>query len=103
MSNVTILLEWSQPQGSGPQAVVDNYIIIITPLPLLLSQVTMLPNYFQALNVTLDYNTSYNATITSENCAGKGDTFVYPDVIEYSMYIEVLHYRCTLIPLLTQM
>ena len=88
VADVTVLFEWSEPQGSGPEAVVDNYIIVITPPPLSPAQVSVVPNYPQALNVTLAYNTSYSATITAENCAGRGVTFAYPQVIEYGMYIK---------------
>ena len=76
------------PQGSGPQTIVDNYIVTIYPPPLFPAEVNVLPNSPLALNMTLEYNTTYSATITAENCAGESETFVYPDVIEYG----VLHY-----------
>ena len=78
------------PQGSGPQTVVDNYIVTISPPPLLPSEVNALPNSPLALNVTLEYNTTYNATITAENCAGESETFVYPNTIEYGEYVYVM-------------
>ncbi len=83
VANLTVTFEWDEPQGSGPEVVVDNYIVIITPQPLYPSNTNMLPNSPQSLNVTLKYNTNYTATITAVNCAGESATFVYPARIEY--------------------
>ncbi len=83
ITNLTVTFEWDGPQGGGPQAIVDNYIIIITPMPLHPSYVTVLPNTPLTLDVTLNYNTTYTATITAENCAGMSETFVYPLGIVY--------------------
>ena len=81
---MTVTFEWDEPQGSGPESVVDNYIITVYPRPLSLpSDVIMLPNSSQALNVTLTYNTVYRATITAENCVGRSETLQYPNMIEY--------------------
>ncbi len=83
ITNVTVTFEWNEPQGSGPQAIVDNYIVIITPLPLYPSDIIVLPNSLLTLDVTLNYNTMYRATITAENCAGMSETFAYPFGIVY--------------------
>ena len=87
--DLTVTFEWDEPQGGGPQAVVDSYTIVISPPPLFPYEVNVLPNSPRALNVTLDYNTTYSATITAENCAGKSMTYVYPDVIEYGMCLSI--------------
>ena len=84
VENLTVTFEWDEPRGSGPEVVVDTYIITIYPSPLTPSDVNRLPNSPLAFNATLDYNTTYMATITAENCAGRSETFVYPDRIEYS-------------------
>ena len=89
VDNLTVTFEWDAPQGSGPEVVVDTYIITISPSPLAPSDVNRLPNSPLTFDVTLDYNTIYMATITAENCAGESETFVYPNRIEYGiLYFE---------------
>ncbi len=63
------MFEWDPPNGSGPEAVVENYIISILPMPAShpISNVVD----FTSWNVTLDYNVIYNATITALNCVGE--------------------------------
>ena len=90
VEDLTVTFEWDEPQGSGPEAIVDNYTVVITPMPLYPFGINVLPNFLLALNVTLDYNTSYMATITAENCAGMSETYVYPLMIEYGEYYKVL-------------
>lgn len=93
VSNLTAMFEWDEPQGHGPEAIVDNYAITFSPRPLSLSDMIDLPNFPLSLNVTLDYNIVYKATITAENCAGRSETFVYPNVIEYGIakYYTKIH------------
>ena len=81
------MFEWNEPLGSGPESIVDNYIVAISPSPLSPSAVNTLPNSPLALNVTLDYNTTYVASITAENCAGLSGTFVLAE-IEYSRLLR---------------
>ena len=83
IDNLTVTFEWDGPQGSGPQAIVDNYTVFITPRPLLLNEFTVLPKSLMILHVTLNYNMAYTAAITSENCAGESEKFVYPSAIRY--------------------
>ena len=85
--NLTVMFEWDGPQGSGPKAVVDNYTIVISPMTLFPSDVIVLPNFPLSVNVTLNYNIIYNATITAENCAGESETLVFPRVIEYGKHL----------------
>ncbi len=87
-TNLTLAFEWDGPQGSGPQAIVDAYIIAIAPGSLSPSGINMLPNSPQIFNVTLNYNTSYTAAIAAVNCAGESTTFVYPANIEYGTKLE---------------
>ena len=92
VSNLTVTFEWMEPQGSGPEAIVDSYTIVISPTPLYPYAVNMLPNSPREFNVTLSYNTVYTATITAENCAGESVTFVYPVMIEYGIpKLETYH------------
>lgn len=86
VENLTVTFEWDEPQGSGPEVVVDSYIVAISPSPLAPSGVNRLPNLPLTFDVTLNYNTAYTATITAENCAGESETFAYPNRIEYSAY-----------------
>ena len=89
VADVMIQFKWDEPQGSGPEGEVDFYTIIITPTPLSpLSSVSALPGDFMDFNVTLNYNTTYTAAITAGNCAGMGETFVYPVGIEYGKCIQ---------------
>ena len=82
--NLTVIFLWDEPQGSGPQIIVDNYIITISPSPLSPSYSNILPNVPLALNVTLSYNVLYTmATITASNCAGESETLEYPNTFRY--------------------
>lgn len=89
-SNITITFEWEAPQNSGADAVVDYYIITISPSPFSQSTVNTLPNTPSAFNVTLDYNTGYMASILAENCAGRSNTYHYPNLIRYGTF-ELFH------------
>ena len=87
-SNLTVLFQWDEPQGEGVQAIVDNYTIDISPRPLYPSEYSIvLPNSPQSLNVTINYNTNYTATIIAENCAGPSQPFNYPNISEYGMRV----------------
>lgn len=68
-SDVTITLTWDPPSGSGPETVVDNYIISVTPMPVShsVTSIVLSPPWI----VTLDYNQTYTATIVAVNCAGE--------------------------------
>ena len=81
--NYTISLQWNPPEGSGPAAVVDKYILSLTPKSV--SHPIFNEIYSTIWSVTLNYNTVYTATITAVNCAGESKTLVLPD-IQYSMY-----------------
>ena len=74
------MFEWDPPNGSGPEAVVENYIISILPMPA--SHPISNSVNSTSLNVTLDYNVIYNATITALNCAGESD----PNVLNNIQY-----------------
>ena len=78
--NIIVLLDWDPPTGSATEAVVDNYTISILPMPVShpISNVV----YSTSWNVTLDYNVIYNATITSQNCAGESEPVVL-SIIQY--------------------
>ena len=75
-----LTFEWDPPQGSGSEAVVDNYTISISPSPL--SHPSTIVVTSPLWNVTLAHNTIYRASITAMNCAGEGVTFI-PANIEY--------------------
>ena len=80
MTNLTF--KWDPPQGSGPENIVDNYTIIIHPEPILTSSINIIVSLL-SWNVTLAHNEMYSINITAVNCAGSGETFVFPS-IEYS-------------------
>ncbi len=68
------MFEWDLPPGSGPEAIVDNYTITITPAPVShpISNVVLASPW----NVTLNFNVMYTATITAVNCAGESDILI---------------------------
>ena len=80
VTNITVLFEWDEPQGSGPETIVDDYIIDITPSPL--SPYSLIVQN-SPLNVTLRYNVDYTTTITAVNCAGESPTYQLLPNIEY--------------------
>ena len=81
--NTTVTFEWDPPHGSGPEAIVDSYPILITPRPLSHPSSNVL--YSTQLNVTLQYNVEHVAVITAENCAGVSNPFILTN-IEFSEY-----------------
>ena len=79
-ATTTITLAWNPSPGSGPEAIVDNYIISISPQPLSHSSENIVLS--SPWNVSLSHNTIYSVNITAANCAGLSDTYVLPN-IEY--------------------
>ena len=77
----TIVFEWDLPQGSGPAAIVDYYIISISPKPPSHPSTNAVSQ--SPWNVSLVHNTEYSVNITSVNCAGQGHTFTFTE-IDYS-------------------
>lgn len=72
----TVTLYWSPPQGTGPEAVVDNYTISISPAPLYQpARMVVTPGS----NVTLEHNVDYSINFTAINCAGESDPLVLPN------------------------
>ena len=65
----TVTLDWNPPVGSGPEFLIDNYTISISPDPPFQPAISspLLPPW----NVTLDHNRVYTINITSLNCAGE--------------------------------
>ncbi len=87
--NVSVLLEWDPPPGSGPEAIVDNYTISITPKPL--SHPSLNVVLSTPLTVTLDYNIIYTAIIIATNCAGESSPFELTNIV-YSKFIQFCGY-----------
>lgn len=83
MLETTVTFEWDPPQGSGPEAVVDNYTISISPRPLS-HPCTNVVHGVQSLvwSATLAHNTMYTLNITAVNCEGQSDPYNFPQ-IEY--------------------
>ena len=76
--NYTISLQWDLPEGSGPEVIVDRYILSITPKPA--SHPISNEVYSTILNVTLNYNIVYSATITAVNCVGESNMVMLSDI-----------------------
>ena len=68
-SNITVTLGWDPPQGTGPEVIVHNYEMVITPESL--SHPNPIIVYSTSWNVTLDYNIIYSAVLTTVNCEGE--------------------------------
>ena len=68
-NKTTVLLGWTPPQGSGPEVIVDNYSIALSPAPSYQSAVNTVSS--PPWNVTLLHNQEYAANITAHNCAGE--------------------------------
>ena len=81
--NTTIAFQWDPPQGTGPEAIVDSYDILITPTPLSHPSFNLLMS--TAWNVTLSYNVEYTIYISAVNCAGESSPAILPN-IEFSEY-----------------
>ncbi len=77
-TGAVIMFEWDPPNGSGPEAVVENYTISILPMPI--SHPIFNVVITTSWNVTLDYNVIYNATITALNCAGESNPNVITNI-----------------------
>ena len=74
----TVTLDWDRAQGSGPEAIVDHYIISISPAPpnqLAINMVSLPP-----WNVTLEHNVLYTGNITAVNCAGGSMPSMLPNI-----------------------
>ncbi len=78
--DTTVTFEWDPPRGSGPEAIVDNYTLSITPVPLSHPQINA--GLFMPWNVTLSYNVLYTAALIAVNCFGESSPLFLTD-IEY--------------------
>lgn len=70
--NTTITLELNRPMGSGPEAIVDYYVITIVPRPLEFSFKTVV--YTFPWDVVLAHNKLYFVFATAVNCVGESNT-----------------------------
>jgi len=75
--NTTLTFEWNPPHGSGPEVVVDNYILSISPTS---HPGTNIASSFFRFNVTLVHNVVYNVSIVAANCAGTSEASVLYDL-----------------------
>lgn len=69
--NTTITFRWDPPPGNGVETVVDKYIFSVFPQSL--SHPTSSFVYSETVDVTLEYNLEYKATLIAVNCAGESD------------------------------
>ena len=70
-----VTLDWDSPQGTGPEAIVDNYTISISPTPLFQQEVLI-----QMFNVTLAHNVLYTINLTAMNCAGVSEPAILSNI-----------------------
>ena len=69
-SNI-ITLGWDPPHGSGPEAIIHYYKIVITPEPL--SHPNPIIVYATSWNVTVEFNVQYSVTLITVNCEGESN------------------------------
>ncbi len=86
-TDITVTFEWDPPPGSGSEAIVDNYTISITPIPV--SHPITSVGLSSPWNVTLKYNVEYRATISAVNCAGNSDPLA-SDSMEYGKFLIMI-------------
>lgn len=85
--NTTVTFRWDPPPGSGVKTIVDKYIFSIYPLSL--SHPTSNFVYSEVVDVTLEYNLEYTATLIAVNCAGESDYPVLLPNVEFSKLARV--------------
>ena len=78
-------LDWDPPLGSGPEAIVDNYILSFSPTPIHQLATINLPS--GPVRVILSYDVHYNINLTAVNCAGESEPFILN--VTFSKTIEV--------------
>ena len=76
--STTVTLDWDPPQGTGPEAVVDNYTISISPAPPYQPARLQVPSY--PWNVTLAHNEIYSINLTATNCVGDSEPIALSNV-----------------------
>ena len=83
LMNTTFTFVWDQPpQGGGPESIVDNYTISITPSPPSDPNTTTLPFPPSPFIVTLSHNQMYTLSLTAVNCAGQSEALtIVPEQI----------------------
>ena len=79
-SLVNVTFEWNQPEGDGPEYIIDSYHITILPQPVTHQNIPIVVYSFTSLDVGLEYNTLYNATIVSVNCVGQSPNVTLSDI-----------------------
>ncbi len=85
--DILVLFEWDPPSGSGPEAVVESYTVIIRPAPEFHPSINTglsLPFIY----VTLNYSVIYSASVHSINCIGESNVTIL--TAEYGMFDYVL-------------
>lgn len=82
-NDFSVVLEWDVPTGDGPQYIVDEYNLVISP-----GSVSHRSNrvFIPFTILILNYNVEYTATVAAINCAGVSSsnniTFKYGKLIE---------------------
>ena len=91
LSDTTITFTWDPPPGTGVETIVDMYVLSIYPFPQ--SHPGGIDTTSQSLEMMLEYNLKYSATLVAVNCAGKSSPVVLPN-LEFSKYQRRLHAYC---------
>ncbi len=83
-----ITLDWDPPQGIGPEAIVDNYTISISPTP---PDQPAIDQDSRPWNVTLGHTQLYTINATAINCAGESEPSM--TISKYLNYFICLYIR----------
>ena len=89
VNRTIVTLDWDPPpQNGGPEVTVDNYTIIVDPVPLSLSTGTAVA--FPPWNVTLAHNVQYVVNITAVNCVGESE----PSILSGISFSKCIFVTC---------
>ncbi len=79
MENIRVFFEWEPPLGIGPGYFIQGYNVSIVTESSYISY-----NFTYAitnLNVTLNYNVEYTASVVAINCAGESLPLILSDIL----------------------
>lgn len=83
--NITVTLEWDQPNGTGAEFFIESYSISLSPQLEVYTYIFM-----KTLNVTLDYNVNYTAAVVSVNCAGESSPILLHNLLFSKLILKDL-------------
>ncbi len=77
--NIQIFFEWETPSGIGPEFFIQSYNISILSSEYGYNSYNV-TSATTTLNVTLNYNVDFTASVVSVNCAGESEPLILSDI-----------------------